>query len=190
LRRLKFFLLIAEKPLRVQDKRFPKKSRAKYHQITKKITILIKEENKLKSSELSDIEKTTRLAKITKKLTELYNERSKTRRDAEALVLKGKGASFENLKLLEEYETRKMVLEVENKILASNLNSFDDKLKGKMAVLSIPYEIHRKFPSTGAAGLNDEIQKLKGGGELEAKSAMEKYKTVWENTMTEAVFKG
>jgi len=177
------------KPIRVQN--FPPNLNAKYTKLTKEITKLIKEENQVNSpsSKLSDTEKLTKIADIAVKKENLLATRKQIRGDAE-MQISGVKSSPDNLERLEKLEHRRTALDIENTNLRSNLNSLNDKLKGKMAVLSIPYDVHRKFPSTGAAGLNDEIRSLKGADEVKAKSVMEKYRGEWEDTVTKAINNG
>jgi hypothetical protein len=52
-------------------------------------------------------------------------------------------------------------LEGEKIKLEQEFEKYQDKFKLKIAVLSIPYELHRLFPTTGGNGQHEELSARK-----------------------------
>jgi len=88
---------------------------------------------------------------------------------------------------VELMEVCQRVLTLENKDLGKVLIGYSNEVKGKMAVLSIPYRIHRLFPTTGLNGINKEIESLKTADHVKAKEVSEKYAQAWETVMGKGI---
>jgi len=168
--------------LRVQN--FPRHLNIKYNQIKNEISKLSGQEHALREqaakSPLSNADR-IKLRNLVANIEKLQTDQSDVRRQAELEKYK---SSTVDWKVVQDLEKQKIDLENDNKILSKPLDHFYDKLRDKMAVLSIPYDVHRSFPSTGNP--INEIKALKTVDKATAETEMKKYLHEWEVVMTKS----
>jgi len=86
-----------------------------------------------------------------------------------------------------ENEKTLNLMKLESNLL-TKYEDLENSMKIKeMGTLSIPAEVHSKFPSTGNSGYNDEIRSLKTETAEKAYEVMELYEENWKNLMTEGL---
>ncbi|OXA62053.1 hypothetical protein Fcan01_01449 [Folsomia candida] len=156
----------AKPPPKLNKKDWPKSIKQEYDDTISKIKKLLKEKKDVKDQ-----------------LKTLKSCREKAVKDVIDKLDPAKKPDPIKLAQLENKQNEVVHLTSINAELSRGLEEFNDKLKGKMGVLSIPYEKHRLFPSTGGIGIPDAIKELKGGSVADAKTRMDEFRNDWRQEM-------
>lgn len=111
--------------------------------------------------------------KIETKITSLRNEIEATKTDHSERNAKQQDLKKENVKLTEANKA---------------LDKHKLKIKNTMGVLSIPYHIHRSFPTT--RNPTNQIKELKSANQEVARNAMNAYQDAWIGIFEDGIKNG
>lgn len=179
------------KPLRIKN--WDADLKKKYNKNRTAMTNLIRENKVLETQKSHNPKNAAQIdAKIARNTVQekaLFARNQELRKQAE---LKANGPTSTVTDAVKSAELEKLTEERNslvktNKGLSSDLDKFNENVRGRMGVLSIPYDVHRKFPSTGKIGLNDEIEALKTATVDEAERVMKKYYDKWVSAVENGI---